>query len=208
MHTVLYLIWAQVIDSFSFCIFDDNLTPCVLRGHGHTINYLDRTRVTTYIAVEPNTNMHARIRKAAARAGFDEGAGSLRVLSCGAEDTDAILAAAGGGVDTIIAVLVLCSVPEPQGTLRTLVRDVLVPGGTLLFYEHVRSDLSSVASFQDFLAPLWSAVADGCRMDRPTHKWIEALGEEGMWREGHVLNEQSESDGRLFTNRWGRFIKA
>lgn len=162
-----------------------------------------------YIAVEPNTRMHPRTRAAAEHAGFTEAAGSLRILACGAEDTEAILAAAGGArVDTIVAVLVLCTVPAPQDTLRALVRDVLAPGGVFLFYEHVRSDVPAVSAFQGFLSPLWRSSTDGCNINRPTHKWVEELGEEGMWREGEVKKIGDGSGGGLFPPRWGMFVKA
>jgi hypothetical protein len=162
--------------------------------------------VSKYIAVEPNTYMHPRIRAAATRVGFTEAAGSFNLLACGAEDIEAIRAAAGGSVDTIVAVLVICSIPTPQDTLRKLVRDVLASSGELLFYEHVRNDIPAVAACQGFLNPLWRS--SGCNINRPTDKWIEGLGAEDMWREGQVQKVHTVAESGLFPERWGRFVKA
>ncbi len=108
-------------------------------GFGHTVRYLDRTRVSRYVALEPNPLMHAKIRGEASARGFHESDGSLVVLGCGAEDTDTILAALAPptspadrspAVDTIVSVLTLCTVPEPQRAVEGLVRAVLKPGRT------------------------------------------------------------------------------
>ena len=39
------------------------LTVVLIVGHGHSAQYLDRTRVTKYVALEPNAAMHPEIRK-------------------------------------------------------------------------------------------------------------------------------------------------
>lgn len=43
-----------------------------------------------------------------------------------------------GSFDTVVASLVLCSIPDPRRALAEA-RRVLRPAGTLRFYEHVRS---------------------------------------------------------------------
>jgi SAM-dependent methyltransferase len=183
-----------------------HLSCLVLQGHGHTVNYLDRSKVTKYVALEPNTLMHAFIRAKASEAGYDESAGSFQLLECGAEDVTAILTAtAGQQVDTIISVLTLCSVPSPNRTIRDLVQEVLKPGGNFLFYEHVLSDRKDVAWWQHFWTPIWSAAFDGCRLDRPTHKWIEEQG--ACWREGQAKICEGEEEN-LFGHRFGKFVKA
>ena len=64
------------------------LTILLLIGHGVSALYLDRTKVTKYVAVEPNVAMHDHIRRTAASAGFAEDDGSLVVLGCGIEDVE------------------------------------------------------------------------------------------------------------------------
>jgi hypothetical protein len=54
-------------------------------------------------------------------------------------------------VNTLITILTLCSVPEPEQTLSALVRHVLEPGGSTLqspFSEHVLNLRNDVAWWQ------------------------------------------------------------
>jgi len=187
-----------------------NATGTVLdigAGHGHTVNYLDREKVSKYIALEPNTLMHPGIRKLAGAKGFTELDGTLLILSCGAEDISLILAALEkpNSVDTLISVLVLCSIPAPERTLETLVRYVLKPEGSLLFYEHVLSPRDDVAWWQRFWTPVWKLVFDGCRLDRPTHLWVERMG---LWSSGDVWCKEGEDEENLFLHRVGKFVKS
>ncbi|KAJ7021472.1 hypothetical protein C8F04DRAFT_1224076 [Mycena alexandri] len=198
-----------------------NATGIVLdlgSGHGYTPNYLDRTKVTQFIAVEPNVLMHSSIRQKAEAAGFSEADGSLLILSCGAEDTASILSSlrpddtrVQAKVDTIISVLTICTIPAPQQTLRALVDKVLAPGGEFLFYEHVLSPRADVAWWQQFWTPVWSKVLDGCTLNRPTHIWVDQLvNEDGesFWAEGgSAWNSVDFPEENLFCRRLGRFVK-
>lgn len=180
-------------------------------GHGHTANYLDRTKVTKYVAVEPNTLMHPDIRVKAQAAGFSEADGSLLILSCGAEEVASIMSAVHVPVDTLISVLTLCTIPAPQQTLRALVEQGLVSGGEFLFDEHVLSPRADVAWWQKFWTPVWTHVFDGCNLDRPTTLWIEKLVDdngESFWAEGSIWNPSDQSDEeKLFWRQLGRFVK-
>jgi SAM-dependent methyltransferase len=113
-------------------------------GHGHTIPYLDRTRITKYVAIEPNVRMHSEIRDMAQKHGYN--ADNVLVLGCGAEEVEAISATLGGEhrVDTIVSVLTLCTVPDPEAAVSGLTRSVLKPGGQLLWYEHIANPLPDV----------------------------------------------------------------
>ncbi|KAH7886773.1 S-adenosyl-L-methionine-dependent methyltransferase [Phlebopus sp. FC_14] len=176
-------------------------------GHGHTAKYLDKSRVTTYVALEPNVNMHEELRRAANAAGFSESSGTFVLLSCGAEDITTILTSLGGyqPVDTIMSILTLCSVPEPQSTIKSLATEVLKPGGQVLFYEHVQSPHPNVVWWQIFWSPIWSMAFDGCRLDRPTHLWVR---DAARWDVEEVWGLQNESEEHLFWHRLGRFVKA
>lgn len=188
-------------------------------GHGHTVNYLDCTKVARYIALEPNVLMHSKIRILSHAAGFTEDNGTLLILSCGAEDTPTIVSSLSPdnhvpNVDTLISILTICSIPSPERAIRDLVRDVLKPGGQFLFYEHVLSPKEEVAWWQKFWTPIWKIVLDGCRLDRPTHLWIERMGVAGnvvdgeeVWSEGEVKDVEGEEDN-LFWHQLGRFVKS
>ncbi|ORY29255.1 hypothetical protein BCR33DRAFT_793091 [Rhizoclosmatium globosum] len=69
-------------------------------GHGHTIRFLDKSKVTKYVALEPNVSMHPRI--------YEE-AGTQRF-------------------DSVVCVLTLCSVPDVHRAAKTL-HSVLKEGG-------------------------------------------------------------------------------
>lgn len=175
-------------------------------GHGHNIKYLDRARVTKYVALEPNVLMHPDIRRTADAVGLNEADGNLIILACGAEDTASILTSLGGyqPVDTIVSTLTLCSVPEPKRTIKALVSDVLKPSGELLFFEHVQNPFPHIARWQRFWSPLWSKVFDGCRLDCPTHVWVQEVG---GWEKEEVWAQDGESEDHLFLHRSGRFVK-
>ncbi|TBU39213.1 hypothetical protein BD309DRAFT_929379 [Dichomitus squalens] len=175
-------------------------------GHGQTALYLDPTKVTKYVALEPNTLMHPKIRITAAKNGFTEETGTLLILPYGAEKISLITSAFGGAhaVDTLVSIFSLCSIPDPEQTLTALVNDVLKPGGTLLFYEHVLSPREDVARWQRFWTPVWIYIMDGCRMDRPTHLWIENMD---AWAEGSVWGKDDEPEEHLFWRRAGRSVK-
>jgi len=181
-------------------------------GYGHLAAYLDRTRVTKYVALEPNALMHVELRKRALDAGFDEAAGTFQILSYSAEDTPRIVAAlAPARADTIVSIMTFCSIPRhlAKNVLHNLVHDVLRPdGGKLLFYEHVRSPRKDVAWWQWMWSPIWSLALGGCRLDTPTHEWVQDMG--SVWRadESHVWGLEDEPEEHLFWHRIGRFVKA
>ncbi|KAJ7485169.1 hypothetical protein B0H11DRAFT_2279424 [Mycena galericulata] len=180
-------------------------------GHGHSADYLDCSKVTKYIAVEPNVYMHGHLRTRVEAAGFSEADGSFVVLSCGAEDTVTILSCALAKVDTIVSVHTLCTVPSPKTTLHSLVEDVLAPGGELLFYEHVLNPREDVAWWQKFWAPIWRHIFDGCCLDRPTDLWIEEMVDDNgqsLWSEGSIWKASDLVDEEtLFWRVLGRFVK-
>jgi hypothetical protein len=153
--------------------------------------------------------MHTELRRVASAAGYSEDTGTLLILSCGAEDISTILSslpAPHPPIDTLISVLTICSIPSPQATITTLITEALKPGGQVLFYEHVLSDREDVAWWQRLWAPIWSIAFDGCRLDRPAHRWIEHVG--GWVKdEGGVWGKEGESEESLFWHRVGRFVK-
>ena len=55
--------------------------------------------------------------------------------------------------DTVVTVCTFCSVPKPVLGLRELYR-VLKPGGQILMFEHVRSQIGSIGIFLDLMTPL------------------------------------------------------
>ncbi len=76
--------------------------------------------------------------------------------------------------DTVVCMLVLCTVDDLDGALRAIARR-LAPDGRLLFLEHVRGGgVTSVA--QRVVRPAWQRFFAGCRPDRDTVAAVRAAG--------------------------------
>ena len=214
----LWIVFGNGVDENSRAIKQQLITPnaygVVLdigAGYGHTANYLDKSRVMRYIALEPNTEMHSGLRSLANAAGFKESDGTLLILSCGAQDIASIVSYINEySVDTLVSILTICSIPSPENTLTDIVSRVLKPGGQLLLYEHVLSSLPDVAWWQRFWTPIWSLVVDGCRLDCPTELWLARMENEdggGMWSEKSFWAEEEESGEQLLYHRSGKLVK-
>lgn len=78
-------------------------------------------------------------------------------------------------IDAVVASLVLCSVRD-QATVLAEIRRVLKPGGTLAYYEHVRSERPFLAAVEDLLTPVWQRVAGGCHPNRDTLRTMREAG--------------------------------
>ena len=93
---------------------------------------------------------------------------------------------ADASIDTVVSTLVLCTVDDPERTLREIAR-VLRPDGQLLFIEHVRAGSRFLAACQDNLLQSWRRFAGGCRCNRPTVELMRACGfavaaDDVVWR--------------------------
>lgn len=80
------------------------------------------------------------------------------------------------GFDAVVAIWVLCSVPDPAAALREIGR-VLSPHGEFRFYEHVRSPHRPFRGLQRAIDSLyWTQALGGCRTTRDTEGAIRAGG--------------------------------
>ena len=127
-------------------------------GAGTGLNAAHYADDVDLILSEPDEAMAARLRTRVAALGL-----GAEVVLAGAE----ALPFADASFDTVVSTLVLCTVPDQDAALHEITR-LLRPGGQLLFMEHVRSDSSRWARWQDRLNRPWRAFADGCNCNRPT----------------------------------------
>ena len=67
--------------------------------------------------------------------------------------------------DTVLTTWTLCTVPEPEETLKEVAR-ILKPEGQFLFLEHGLSSDPSVARWQHFFTPMQKKIACGCHLNR------------------------------------------
>jgi ubiquinone/menaquinone biosynthesis C-methylase UbiE len=97
--------------------------------------------VTELVLTEPDSHMRRQLEKKIAVLGR-----RAEVVDAGGEH----LPLPDASIDTAVATLVFCTIPEPEAALAEIVR-VLRPGGRLLFLEHVRSNDPKAARWQDEL---------------------------------------------------------
>lgn len=115
------------------------------------------------ILAEPDHSMRRRLERRAER--------RTRVIAAPSDR----LPLADGSVDTVVSTLVLCTVEDPESTLREI-RRVLHPDGQLLLIEHVRAHSRSLAALQRMLRRPWASFARGCRCDQRTVEILHACG--------------------------------
>lgn len=121
--------------------------------------------VKSLTVTEPEPAMLRRLRRKSA-----ELRPSAKILRAPAED----LPFPDQSFDVAVSTLVLCGVDDQPRALREL-RRVLRPGGTLLFYEHVRSDDPAWARMQKRINWLNRLVVC-CDCNRPTLDTIRQAG--------------------------------
>ncbi|WP_245953537.1 class I SAM-dependent methyltransferase [Arthrobacter silvisoli] len=126
-------------------------------GEGSSFAYYPDT-VRSVLAVEPDDYLRGIASRKARTAPVP-----VHVLPGTAEG----IPAAEHSADAVVVSLVLCSVPQQAAALAEI-RRVLRPGGTLAFYEHVRSSRRFVATVEDFVSPAWQRMAGGCHPNRDT----------------------------------------
>lgn len=130
--------------------------------------------VSSVTFTEPDPHMRNRLE---ARLREQERPWDYRVLDVAAEE----LPADDDSFDTVVAMLVLCSVDDPDRAVGEL-RRVLRPDGQLLFIEHVAAEPGSSRHLvQRMVEPVWKLCAGNCHLTRTT--------EETLLRHGFVMDE-------------------
>ena len=122
--------------------------------------------VDSLVAAEPEPAMTRRLERKARELEVE-----LEVVRTPAE----VLPFADASFDVAVSTLVLCTVDDQLTTLAEL-RRVLVPGGRLLFLEHVRAGERRVARWQDRLNGVNRVIGAGCNCNRSTLETIRAAG--------------------------------
>lgn len=79
-------------------------------------------------------------------------------------------------VDAVVGTYVLCSVGDPAAALAE-VRRVLVPGGRVIFVDHVVAPSGTLKRFvQRVATPISKRVCHGCHWDRDTERALVEAG--------------------------------
>jgi ubiquinone/menaquinone biosynthesis C-methylase UbiE len=127
-------------------------------GIGHNLPHYPPA-VERLVLTEPDPHMAKRLRAQVE----ESGRAGVEVVEAGAES----MPLGDHEFDTVVATLVLCTIPDPEAALAEIAR-VLKPGGRMLFMEHVRADSPRTARWQDRLNPLQNRLFGGCNLNRTT----------------------------------------
>jgi ubiquinone/menaquinone biosynthesis C-methylase UbiE len=138
-------------------------------GAGSGVNLAHYTDAVTELVVsEPSPEMLDHLRTSLERE--PPRAGSWKLVQTGAET----LPFADESFDTVVGTFILCTIPDPERSLREVAR-VLKPGGRYLFLEHVHAgDGTLLGRFQDLVELPHRYIAAGCHPNRRTSETIEA----------------------------------
>jgi len=137
-------------------------------GTGHNLPHYPST-VTDLVLAEPDPAMRKRLDIKVVARGV-----RATVVDASAEQ----LPFDDAAFDAVVSTLVLCSVRDQAAALAEI-RRVLVPGGRLVFLEHVAADAESKPERlkrQRQVEPVWKRVAGGCHLTRETEDAIRLAG--------------------------------
>lgn len=140
-------------------------------GAGTGVNFSLYPKGTAILAIEPSQAMASRARQALQQVQTPD----IRLLEAGVGDAAVDDQLKAKGVDTIVATLVLCTIPDLEQALRDFQR-WLRPGGQLLVLEHIHDDRQPQRWLQSALAPAWKRLAEGCCLNRPTDQLLREEG--------------------------------
>ncbi len=135
-------------------------------GPGHNLRYYDPTRLTRLIGLDPSASSMTMAARRAAGLGL-----AVEFLCLDGES----IPLAEASVDTVVLTYTLCTIPDPAPALARM-RQVLKPGGRLLFAEHGRAPDARVARQQDRLNPIWKRLFGGCHLNREIPGLLRAAG--------------------------------
>lgn len=136
-------------------------------GTGANVGFYT-SAVTEVVGIEPGDAM---LEKTRARLAGKPSAFALDLQQADARE----LPFESGSFDSVVAILVFCTIPEPEKAAAEAFR-VLKPGGKLVFFEHVVARSDSLARWQHRLNPVWRKMACGCEITRNTRHLFEAAG--------------------------------
>ena len=148
----------------------DGLTGRVLEvGAGNGMNFAHYPPgIDEVVALEPEEYMRSKAAEAAAGAAVP-----VTII----DGVASPLPFEDDSFDAVVFCLVLCSIDDPAEALSEA-RRVLKPGGSLRFFEHVRSRRPGKARYQDFLdnSGIWPKIGGGCHCARDTAAAVTAAG--------------------------------
>jgi len=134
-------------------------------GTGRNLAFYRPGQVRSLLALEPDRALAERLRQRAVTLSVPF---EWRPLAVETAELPA------GDFDTVVVTFGLCRVADPAAACERIAT-WLKPGGRLLVLEHVAS-VGAAGRLQRAATPVWSRVAGGCHLDRPTLATLRAAG--------------------------------
>ncbi len=135
-------------------------------GSGLNLPYYDPTKVERVIGLDPAEAMLTYARRKSEHLPF--------TVECLALEGERI-PLERQSIDTVLVTYTLCTIPDAIAALEGM-RQVLKPGGRLIFCEHGKAPDAAVRRWQHRLNPLWNRIGGGCNLDRDIPALIEGAG--------------------------------
>ncbi len=135
-------------------------------GSGLNLPYYDPAKVERVIGLDPAEEMLTYARRKSEHLPF-----TVDYLALEGER----IPLERQSVDTVLVTYTLCTIPDAIAALEGM-RQVLKPGGRLIFCEHGKAPDAAVRRWQHRLNPLWNQIGGGCNLDRDIPALIEGAG--------------------------------
>ena len=139
-------------------------------GAGTGANFPYYPAGASVIAIEPSESMLRRAARKSSRS-----RANVQLLHAGIGDPELAALIPSRGLDSVVATLVLCTVPDPLSALSTL-KGWLKPGGRLYLLEHIASGHPAARLAEQLINPIWKQIAGGCHLTRATDRLARKAG--------------------------------
>ena len=131
-------------------------------GAGANFRYYKPEKILKVIAIDPSSELNILAREEAKKYNIE-----IQILNQSAEN----IPFEDNSIDTVVSTYTLCSIPNPDQTMREVYR-VLKPNGVFLFSEHGRSPDRFTVFIQDQVEFFYPFISGGCHCNRDIKKVI------------------------------------
>ena len=148
-------------------------------GAGTGANFALYSPGAQVIACEPSLPMlalaHRKLEEKPPRA-------SIVLVHAGIGDAELEEHIPAEGLDAAVFTLVLCTIPHPEDAVLQ-VKKWLKPNGRLIVLEHIGAEKPLGRLLQRAIEPVWTPLAEGCRLTRDTDVLLRQLGFVPEWEQ-------------------------
>ncbi len=146
-------------------------------GAGTGVNFPLYPPDVHVIACEPSVPMLSRAHQK-----LDHTQAHIELVHAGIGDEELEAHIPDGGLDAAVFTLVLCTIPHPEEAVLQ-VKKWLKPGGKIVVLEHIAAEHRIGRAVQQAIEPVWTPLAEGCRLTRDTDLMFRRLGFVPEWEQ-------------------------